>query len=498
MRSFIISCLWVLYGYVYCYGIEERPLKLNDVVRKALESNYSLVLTQEDTAITKEQEEIRDAAFDPTVTLGSRYGETQSPLAGNLSKVARPYLTSGTNYSAKVSQEIKGTGTDVSLSSLLNDSKTRDPSDTVNPDIGSEVSIAVTQPLLNGRGEVNLAPLMRARAQTRIAYLQLQQEIMDLLLATENAYWQLSAETERLVLRQSSKQLAETLLQETQNRYELGLATESEVLQAKAQLATQQEAIAGNLQTLENSTDTLLQLMGSLTRDTKASLSTDALPSSLPQPPEFPAFLDRALFVNEEYRIRSEEIGIQELNAKIAKNEMLPDLNLSLGGSLLGRDNRYANAMDNASGGDAYRWSSGLELTFPWGRRAGIAEHRVAMKRVDRAKIVLEQTRMGILLNARSVWRAFDTNLIRYRSAEANLIYTQEAYKQERARYKEGLASFRDVLQAQRDLDTSRQRELDGRLSVLKSKTTLARLDGSLLTENGMTWRELNAESPQP
>lgn len=473
-----------------------QSISLREAIDRALLNNYNLQIQQTDTAIAQEEITIADAGYDPTISLSANTGETKNPIASSSLTGATRLTTDSDSYSASVSKTFARTGTETSLSTRVNSTETNSSNATLNPDVTSEVGISLTQPLLQGRGIINLAPLARARTRGRIAYLQLQQSILDTVQITENAYWLLATEQQLLDLRQSSYELAETLLDETRQRMELGLATEADVLQAQAELASQNEAIIASRQAIEDASDQLAQIMGALQVDTVASLEPQALPKEMPTLPEYALTLKEALAINESSRILEEEVSLRKIDASVTRNARLPELDLNLAGAYLGRDRKIYDSYDSTAERKAYEWSAGVTLTFPWGLRGERAEHRVALKRVSRAEKAWEQVRQDIVREVRQAWRALKMTMERYHSAQATLKFTHEAYERERARYAEGLASFRDTLEAQRDLDTARLRALESHLEVLQARTSLERLDGDLLRRHGYAWESLEAEIP--
>jgi len=65
------------------------------------------------------------------------------------------------------------------------------------------------------------------------------------------------------------------------------------------------------------------------------------------------------------------------------------------------------------------------------------------------------------------------------------------AFDREKSRYDAGLASFRDLLGAQRDLDTSRTTHLRAWLDLITSQIRVKRIDGTLLDRHDFVWEEL-------
>ena len=69
----------------------------------------------------------------------------------------------------------------------------------------------------------------------------------------------------------------------------------------------------------------------------------------------------------------------------------------------------------------------------------------------------------------------------------------EESFEQERARYGAGLTAYRQVLEAQRDLDKARRSHLQALIDQRRATVQLARVDGTILDRNGYTWADADA-----
>jgi biotin carboxylase len=83
---------------------------------------------------------------------------------------------------------------------------------------------------------------------------------------------------------------------------------------------------------------------------------------------------------------------------------------------------------------------------------------------------------------------------------QAAIALNEQSFEQERARYGAGLSAYRQVLEAQRDLDKARRSHLQALIDQRRAVVQLARVDGSILERNGFTWAEADAllAAPRP
>lgn len=472
-------------------------LDLRDSVDQALNQNLGLAIARINPARVREDITIADAAFDPTFTARAGINQNASPLAAStLDGAARP-LTENQIYGVGVNQRLT-TGGLINLNTGINRFTTNSAFSTINPDYTSEVSLSVRQPLLRGAGQtVNLAPLALAKSSYQQSVLEVRRRILDTIRDTEIGYWNLSAAYALLELRETSLRLAESLLEENKERLRLGIATRADVLQAEADLASRREEIITAQQTIENNQDQLLSLLGVIQFFEDPSIDVEPLPTVDPALPAFLAVVENALAQDLDTQIQYEVIEQRRIDRTVAKDNQRPNLDLTVGGALLGRSDDGFSSYSQAYQREGYRWSAGLELSVPWDLRADRARYRQTQRSYQQASIRLAEIQQELMLRLREAWRALAASKERRISAQASLELNAESFERQRALYDAGLASFRDVLEAQRDLDLAKLRHLQATYDIVRAEVQLARLDGRLLARHGFVWEDIRMISDE-
>ncbi|MGF1452940.1 MAG: TolC family protein, partial [Opitutales bacterium] len=177
------------------------------------------------------------------------------------------------------------------------------------------------------------------------------------------------------------------------------------------------------------------------------------------------------------------------------------DLDLVISGATDARDESAADGAFAGFGPRGYRWQVGLELSLPWGfrgERAALRQARAGLRQAEGRRALILQT---LMFNLRSAWRSLAAARERFTTSEISLELNQEAFERERARFEAGLSTFRDVLEAQSDLDDARLRRLSALSDMVEAEVRLQRLDGRLLERHGFRWENLDERvltSPQP
>ena len=99
----------------------------------------------------------------------------------------------------------------------------------------------------------------------------------------------------------------------------------------------------------------------------------------------------------------------------------------------------------------------------------------------------MHKLEQDVLVAVRESVRSVETNQEAVKIAGLASNLAQEQYEAERVRYRSGLSTSRRVLEAQKDLESARVAELQAKLDLRTSLSTLYRIEGSALTRYGIT-----------
>ncbi len=127
-------------------------------------------------------------AWDPLARATFTDTKTKSPSTSALDGAATLVsLTQPAQFS--VSQTIP-TGTTYTVGFTASKSASNSGFSSFNPALSSSLSVGFTQPLLKNRSTfINKLPLMSARSRYRVSELSLKNQLLTMVNAAENAYW---------------------------------------------------------------------------------------------------------------------------------------------------------------------------------------------------------------------------------------------------------------------------------------------------------------------
>jgi outer membrane protein TolC len=473
---------------------EDTELPLRAAIASALAHNLDLRIATYAPANALDSVAIEEAQFDPSLFARASLEERKS--AARSSALDDDVIPESENRRVQVGIDKRfSTGATITLdSSIARNSSNNNAAR--NPDYGSNVGLLIRQPLLKDAwSTVNLAPLARAKVTAERSLFELRSDVLDLLLNTEIAYWNLVYTRADKALTASSLALAENLLEENGERKRLGLVTPLEVLQAEAEFLNQQEAIIQADRAIEDAQDVLRHAMGQT--DFIETINGEILVTSLPDKMEplrpVGDVVKDAVISDVDAKVQERRVEVERINRILAQDETRPDLDLTAAVTYLGRDQDGNTAYRGAYNADGHDWTLGLEVRLPWGFQDARARARQAERALESATLQLYNIKQEKALAARKAWRSASAGFKRIEVTRASVLLNEEAFEQERARYGSGLVPYRSLLEAQRDYDRAKSNYLQSIIETLRATVRLSRVDGTLLARNGLDW---NAVEP--
>jgi outer membrane protein TolC len=462
------------------------PLALEDCIQRALQHGFDLEIQRYNPAIAKDSVDVARGAFIPTLSLtGSQSHSNTGPIGG------APGAKSDARLINLGITELLQTGTSVNVSTSFDRSENHPASFTsfYNPAYTSDVTVAVTQPLLRGFGTaVTTATLNRARIGFVRAGFDFKARALDIVEQTEGAYYNLVYAREQLSVFQFSLDLAQKLLDEAQVKKTVGTATDIDVLQAQVGVATARSNVLSAEKSVKDSSDALLALIGRFELDTP--LGAAKFDDFNGQLPVIESSFQLAMRNQPDYISAKMQLDQLKLDLSVAKDALKPTLDLNGALGFNGTKGSGYDAFSSAANRDNNSWQVGFTMSYPWGQVSDRARYRQSLATLNQQTLTVRQMEQSILVQVRSAVRSVETNSEKVKIAALAAEYSSRQYELERARFDAGLATSREVLQTQADLENARVAELQARVTLQNSISALHRLEGSSLDRYHITLPE--------
>ena len=478
IRPFVFRAALALLGILPAFAQEPAPapLTLEECVARALNHNFDLQLQQFSTRNAREEIIVANAVYDPTLFSTAALAGRKDDTTGTSSTTQQQTARLG------VSQRLVS-GAQVTASSSLTRSKERPyiAPPLFNPVYNSDVSLSITQPLLQGFGvTINRATIERARLGVTRASYDFKAVVLAVIRNVESAYYNLAFAREQLAVRKFSLEVAQTLLNENKARLNTGVATNLDVLQSEVGVANARRDLLLAQQSVTDSEDALLNLIGRFEFNTR--LGGVLLPDAPAPDVSIEHSYALALANAPDYaanKIFAEQL---KLDLAVAKNNRLPTLDL---GATVGRNgddrDNVGGAINSTASGDSYNWQVDLTVSIPWGLRAERARYRQALTNLNRQELFIQQLDQNLLLQVRSAVRAVETNRETVTVSALATELSRKQFETEKARYEAGLSTYRFVEDSRQDMDTAHVNELLAKVNLRIALAELSRLEGTSL-----------------
>jgi len=458
----------------------EQPLDLSGLVTLqscvalALGRNFTVRIQHFSVYEAVDSVVVQQAAFEPT--FGFNAAKQVSQQATNEIAFSYPYTSYETAAFALNDTIITGGTLSVNYSLVRSDTS---PAYILpNPAFGSAVSISVAQPLLQGAGtDYNRAAIESAKLGVRISNLNFKSTVLTMVYNVEVTYYNLLYQREQYKVQEDELKQAQQLLYENMIRRQAGALTDVDVMNARAGVAAAQNLLILDKQAVQNSEDSLRQLLGD--REFKSAVGEI----------EFPPVGEPEVSFDRSYKLARENgpnlavaqatIDQFKLAALKAKRNTLPELNVTGG---LGYNSYAATAGQSVTGAwSGYNWNAGVTLSIPWGMRANRALYHQALSQERSQEVAYDQADQNLMISVRSAVRGVATNIESLHSSAENTKFAAKAYELTKAQFDAGLATSYLVLQAQNTLATARLSELQAKVNLLLAVANLRFLEGSSL-----------------
>jgi outer membrane protein TolC len=365
----------------------------------------------------------------------------------------------------------------------------------LNPGWSQTAGGTVTVPLLRGMGQAaKTATLVVARHSRNASVDLFEKSLSDSVYQVIQAYWDLVFAIENRKVKGQSLEVATRLLEDTRKKLDRGLAARTDVTQADAGVAAQQEGILTAEAAALNAADRLKRLVD------PSLLRQEVLIVPIETPRSQAADLDERLAVEQSMEsalarrpeLRQVRTQIESQDATIAKsaNDLLPQVDLSGTGLLNGSDETFRAADRETRSGEFYNFSALLVFELPLERSAAKgAFHRAEL---EKRRLRLQQLNLEnqALVEVHEAVRAIKTNEKRIEATRRARILAQEQMEGELARNEHGLSTTFRVLDVQEDLALARTNELKALIDYNLSGHKLQQVTGEILERNGILLKE--------
>ena len=432
-------------------------------------------------------------AFDTNTFLEAKFGRSNDPVGNTLTTGgASRFRQDEWSFEAGAKKKLI-TGTEVSLTQTLSRTDNNSVYFVPNPQSKGTLALSVVQPLLRGAGVgYNRSIMQIAKLDSGIAMQEFVRQSESHLLEITRSYWALYAA--RVTYLQKSRLVDDTgrVTDELRARQKMD-AGKSQLFRAESALASRRADLVRSEAAVRNAQDRLKALTNDpalLVSQNVELIPRDRLVLSA-SPVDAQSAARAALENRPEINQAFLQLRAATIREKMQKNELMPELNLVLQGSLGGlSDGDYGRAYSRQydTGGPGY--GAGIVFSFPLenhAARARLERRRLELRQqLDQLKTTIDTVLLEVKISAREVSTAYRETQAKYSAVRA---FTEdiEAITARRSIQAVGdetlMASYLDTLLDSQDRRAGAEEEfIRSAANYQIAIVNLERAKGSLLT----------------
>lgn len=458
-------------------GAQDRTLKIGlvDCILYAFKSNSDILVQGIEPKLRFDDVRIARSAFEPTLNLDFTY-EDNTVLASSQLQGAATFNSLDMNLNGNVSGKMI-TGTEYAFNFYNQRYKSDSAFQIFNPYYEVMPQIILTQPLLRGFGIlVNRADIIIAQNNKQQADKSFKQTIIDTISSTKEAYFNYVFALENFAIDKLALERVLDLLEIDKARYQKGLISSVALLETEAAAADREKALLFSEAEIKRAEDEL-KVITNIIDDPE---TWNAKIELLDQPEFFEEKTNLVECLSDAFKFRpdyeSAIIGLRnrDIRIKVAKNALLPtvDLTGSFGLNGLGKD--YTDAVQKANS-NYTDWGMGVKISVPWG---GNERATFDQRKLEKAQAILSLKKLehDIIRDVRDRIRAVDTQSRQVVVSKISKEKEEQNYKAQKERFASGEVSTHDMLDYQDKLSRA---ELDYIRALIDYNIAVISLDKS-------------------
>jgi outer membrane protein len=470
-------------------------------------------------------------SLDPVVTSTLSWNHTSSPLSSSFVAGQNVLVSSSNTQNFGISKGFL-TGTNTSLQFNNSGLFQNSPNNNFNPTRQGNMSISISQNLLQGFGiAVNNRNIRIAKNDVNVADLTFKQQVIETVSAVIGLYWDLVSFNENVKVKKQALGVAEKLYNDNKKQVEIGTLAPIEIVRAEAEVANNQQALTvAQTQVLQQETI----LKNALSKTGVASpfladthiIPTDHIDFPQVEPVEpIQDLVAKAMANRPELQTTNIQIENTKIGLKGLKSALLPTLSVFVtanNNGLAGQPNAVAlpgttvggisttpltpvpttrtvnpfflggagNVLSQIFSRNFPDYGAGFSLNIPLRNRSaqadmiqselGLRQQEISQRQqinqvrvdVQNALIALQQARAGFL------------------AANKARVYSEQVLDAEQKKFALGASTIFLVVSAQRDLAQAQSTEVSALSAYARAKVSLDQATGQTLERNLISFDE--------
>jgi len=367
--------------------------------------------------------------------------------------------------------------------------------------------------------EANRAPIVIARLNADAAVWRFKAGVLAMVRSIEQQYWNLAQQHVQLWSSEKAVELAREIVNREQAELVVGKGTVADVAEAQQRLEQFNLDLVTKTSDVITTERQLRNILGLPPADNRRIIPVTP-PAEARLEPDWDSSLAQMVTFQPDIVAQQLQVRIAELGLLVARNQLLPQLNLNLLYQLNGLGQQLDNAeavmtgatikaldpvvrakeqaaglLSNAGYYNNFRtWSVGFSFAMPLGMRSPLANTRNAQYILLRQRAYLQQIVHQTTHSLARFFLEVDANYKQFKTASRLRAAAAQRLEAQRAYYEEGRITIDRFLDAVSQYASAVAQEAQFKMTYNISIVALEEAKGTLLAYNNIAV----AEGPQP
>jgi outer membrane protein len=438
--------------------------------------------------------------LDPVLQNSTTFSHLTQPQANTVLSQTSALVQNERTYNTVLQQGLL-TGGSIQLRAFSQYLNENAPSDALNPAYGPHADITLRHNLLQGFGlKLNRRSIKIAELNIQGASETFRSQLIDLVVAVTNLYWDLVTANDVIQARQAAVAVAQKFYEDTGERISIGALARIELPRAAAELANRQQDLLlarSNLRQLENRLKEAITRTADPTLEAAGIIALDRIP--LPDSDNLPPLRDlvaAAMKKRPDIAIAKNRTEADNLNALGTTNPLLPTL-----GVVAQTFNRGVAGAPQASGGQANPYfiggnatalgqivrrnfpneSASVYFSAPLGNRLAQADYGIDQLRLRQGTVQSQRAVNQIAVDISNQAIALKQARARYSAAVNTRELQQQLLTAEQQKFAFGKTSITGLITSQRALVAAQTAEINALSGYARARTSLDQVLGQSL-----------------
>jgi outer membrane protein TolC len=360
-----------------------------------------------------------------------------------------------------------------------------------NPQLSSNLQATLVQPLLrNFAIDSNRQQIQTSRNNQVIADIGLREQVAITTQAVRNTYFDLIGAEEGYRVARQSLGLALESLKNNQTKVEVGTLAPIDIIEAEAEVASNEEAVINAEARIKTLEDRLRALVMNPSQGDFWTVRLEPAdpPTLTPVTIDVQAAITNALANRTDIARLKKQLDNVDIGIRFARNQNMPGLDLTANYNAVGfagtqfvfgsgfpppiesqSQRAFSDALRDVFGQNFRTWSVQLNFNYPIGTsqaQAGLASARLQRQQ---GNVSLQDLELQVATAVRDAARQVDTNLKRVEATRKARDFAERRLEAQTKRMTVGLSTTFELFQAQRDLARQRQQEVNAMIDYNRS-----------------------------